>query len=236
MASRARFLTMGVAILVLCAQGLVGSIPANATPLTPQYAAGGVAASDTGSWLFAYGVNARSRMYAKQSPQDGDWVNSLYARKDDGDFVEAGWYWTPGGSTRTWFSWCYKAGYYVPEDILTNVPVYATDTWPGVAVRRNNPNSDRYDIYIDGVLRDYWTGTGMTSCRASVTSERYDTLDHNKGAWTYALYLNKSYTWVYWPHAARLDFGVARTDPNYRLYTNYIDASNHLVYCDDHMN
>jgi hypothetical protein len=74
----------------------------------------------------------------------------------------------------------------------------------------------------------------MTSCRASVTSERYDTADYNKGAWRYVQLLTSSYTWAYWPHAARLSFSNA--DPTYNFYYNYVDRSDHYVYCDDHQN
>ena len=96
-------------IVALCAM----TVHADAYAVT-AYAAGGVATYDSGGLILAYGVRCNSRMYPKQSPQDHDWVNSLYARQDDGDFLEAGWYWTPTSTNRIWFSVLQQRGYIRP--------------------------------------------------------------------------------------------------------------------------
>ena len=217
-------------IVALCAM----TVHADAYAVT-AYAAGGVATYDSGGLILAYGVRCNSRMYPKQSPQDHDWVNSLYARQDDGDFLEAGWYWTPTSTNRIWFSVLQQRGYMYPEHLIEGVPLFPDNSWPRVALQQRTSGSETYDIYIEGVWRCAWFYTDITSCRASVTSERYTSYDYNKGAWTYSELLTSSRTWTYWPHAARITT-FANPDPLYRFYSNYIDRFDHYVYCDDHQN
>mgnify|MGYP005855229825 CR=1 FL=1 len=172
---------LAAGVVAVLGMGL-GSLPASAATSPYHYAAGGVATNDNGSLYLAWGVSGASRMYPKQSPQVHDWVNSVYARQDDGDFLEAGWYWTPAGTSRVWFSVLQWRGYLLPQHLIPNVPAFADNTWPRITVRQRSAGNDEYDIYIDGVLRYQWENTDITSCRASVTSERYSPSDYNKGA------------------------------------------------------
>lgn len=228
---RVAFLVLVVAVSLLAQPGLAAAVAIN-----PPWVTGGVATYDGGGLYLAQGVYARSRMYPKQASQDGDWVNSVLAKKDTGDFVEAGWYWEPDKSIRTWFS-ANKVGTWYHEEPLLNIPNFATNSWVGIHVRRDNIYNDRYNIYVDGEPVLWWVYTGMTSCRANVSCERYDTADTNQGAWLYAqvLRLNgNKLEWVYFPNATRASF--LYEDPYYDFYANYVDRSDHYVYCDDHQN
>lgn len=164
------------------------------------YYSGGLAASDSGSPILAYGVQGNSYMYPKQNPQDSDWVNSLYARQDDGDFFEAGWYWKPTSTRRIWFSKLRQSGVNYSERWFT-VSGRPDGTRATIQIRRSGASGDTYLVLVDGNLKITQFSTGITSCRASVGAERYDTRDYNKGSWTYIQYLNSSNSWVYWPHA-----------------------------------
>lgn len=195
--------------------------------------AGGVAAWDAGtSQILAYGVQASSLMYPKPLNHTGDWVNSVYARQDDGDFYEAGWYWRPTLSRRQWFATLRKAGVTYAEEPLS-VPDKPSGTRAAIQVRRWG-TSDTYRVFVDGLLVHEEYLTGITSCRASVGSERYFTEDTNRGSWTYVKWMNSSQVWSYWPNALR--FVGEKHDPEYLFYTNYLDRSDHYVYCDDHQN
>ncbi|MHB8706855.1 MAG: hypothetical protein ACYC77_10110 [Coriobacteriia bacterium] len=194
--------------------------------------AGGVAAWDNDSQLLAYGVQGNSLMYPKPTDHLRDWVNSLYARQDDGDFFEAGWYWRPTLAERKWFSQLRQYGVMYPE-VSLNVGYKAPGTRAIIQVRRWG-TSDTYRVYVDGVLVREEYLTGITSCRAAAGSERYDTEDTNRGSWTYIKWMNSSQVWSYWPNALR--YIGAGHDPVYLFYNNYIDRSDHYVYCDDHQN
>ena len=230
--SRVSFLVLVVVVSLLGQTGVAAAVAIN-----PPWVTGGLATYDGGGMYLAQGVYARSRMYPKQSPQDGDWVNSVLAKKDTGDFVEAGWYWEPDKTTRTWFT-ANKVGTWYHEYVIEDVPVFATNSWVGIHVRRDNTYNDRYNIYIDGEPMTWWVYTGMTSCRANVSCERYNTSDANSGAWLYAQVMrlnNGKFEWVYWPHAAPVSTFLYE-DPYYDFYSNYVDRSDHYVYCDDHQN
>jgi len=199
--------------------------------------AGGGGKNTSGSWIVSYGVKADSYVYPKQSPQDDDWVNSLYARQYDGDFFEAGWYWTKTGSTPVWFAQLRKNGFYQPEQHF-----YVSGVVPGqrktIAVCKSTGNSDSYYVYVDNGIKFIQYSSGITSSIPCVGTERYDTLDYNKGSWTYVRHFQKigtsSFQWQYWPSAGVTP--VSNQDPSYRFYTNRVNESNHWVYCDDHQN
>lgn len=206
---------------------MIAAIPLEAMATSVWYYAGGLAATDADAQILAYGVQGDSYMYAKQSAQDADWVNSLYARQDDGDFFEAGWYWTPGSTSRQWFCKLRQGGVYYPETWFTvsNAP---NGDRARLQIRRSGTSGDTYLVLVDGVLKRTEYSTGIGSCRASVGAERYETADTNYGSWTYIKYLRSDNTWAYWTNALRNAGGNA--DPTYRVYTNNIDNSNHEIY------
>lgn len=225
----ARLVCTAVAVLFLFVSSAAGS--------ATWVMSGGLAAYDGGGQVLAYGVQANSYLYPKQTSQDDDWVNSLYARQDDGDFFEAGWYWASGATRRTWFSKLRRNGISYGE---TWFPVsdQAAGGWPTIQIRRSGTSGDTYLVYVAGVLRTTEYSTGMTSCRASVGAERFDTLDYNKGSWTYIKYLSGSNVWAYWPNALHYvgGAGMVPSDSGFPFWSNHIDHYDHHVYCDDHQN
>jgi hypothetical protein len=188
--------------------------------------------------VVSYGGQADSYVYPEQSPQDGDWVNSLYARQYDGDFFEAGWYWTPGGSTPVWFTVLRKNGVTQNEERFT-VSGVTPGTRYKITVRRSVADpTETYEVYVNNGIKRTKPYTGITSSIPCVGAERYETRDYNKGSWTYVQHFKKlssgAYQWQYWPGAAVTS--ASNQDPTYKFWNNKVGASNHYVYVDDHQN
>jgi hypothetical protein len=181
--------------------------------------------------LVGYGTQARLYIYPKQSPQDGDWVNSIYGGNMYGAFYEAGWYWAPNVSLTPWVFTHLYDGVTHSERLKTTSLAPGTRHYFRVA---NNAVDFTYRAYVDGQLIDTWYNTTIRSSYPCVGSERYDTRDYNKGQLQYVSYLHtvSPETWVYWADAAINN----DTDPNYHPYFNYLDRSDHYIYVDDHQN
>lgn len=177
-----------------------------------------------------YGTEAKLYIYPKQSPQDGDWVNSIYAGNMYGAFYEAGWYWGPNVyGTPQVFTHLYD-GITHYERLKTTSLTPGTRHYFRVA---NNRVDFTYRAYVDGQIIDTWTNTTIRSSYPCVGAERYNTLDYNKGQFQYVAYLHKSANlWAYWQDGANNN----HTDPVYRPYYNYLDRPDHYVHVDDHQN
>ena len=219
-----RFVLLAVAIL-LAASGV-------AQAATGHYSCVGQAYNGSTKQV-GYGTKAKMYVYPKQSPQDGDWVNSIYAGNMYGKFYEAGWFWWPGASAATgpqgfahYFNGLFHSERWFAPPAPGTRPVFAIT---------NTGGSDTWRTYVDGVSRDIWFSTDIRSCYPCVGAERYDTLDYNKGQFLYTSYLARNgdaYNWAYW-----VDGGVNNdTDPNSNVYFNYLDRFDHYVYVDDHQN
>lgn len=229
-----KFLVLSMLSLVM----LVSTpIVADASPA--HYAAVGQGVRNDGTWMTGYGVYCNTYMYPKQSSQDGDWVNSLYAGQWDKDFFEAGWYWRASDGQRIWFTAFVNGGQWYGETTF-NGGSYSNGTWIPIQIRRHldGTDNDDWDVYVNGTLRYTRYNTGTKSSYPQVGSERMDTLDYNKGSWKYVRYWIKlsawDYSWGWWPDAdQRYDLVM---DPDYWFYRNRVDDANHWVYVDDHQN
>lgn len=214
---------------------LLGTIVPAAAGTPVWYGVVGQSRNTDGTKTVGYGTKANVWIYTKQSPQDGDWVNSLYAGTAAGSFYEAGWIWFPGSVAQpVAFTHFYdsRIGYHYPDRWL------AATLTPGTRVTfeiSNMGGGDTWYTYISGVRKDVWTSTGIKSSYPCVGSERYNTADYSKGSFTYAQYLKKlttGYGWNYWPGAMTNN----DTDPVSNFYANYVSRSDHYVYVDDHQN
>jgi hypothetical protein len=204
------------------------------------YFAGGRATDDYGNQYLAYGSSGASYMYPKQSPQDDDWVNSIYTRRDDGSWVEAGWYWKPGGTSRVWFTQAFSVDFGLMGERYFTVANAPNGSRPVVTVRRFSTTADYHAVWVDNVLKYQWTllPFRITSCRADVGAERYSLSDSNRGSWMYAKAARADLSWGYWQGAGATYpvGGGAQPDPSYFFFNNYVDRSDHFVYVDDHQN
>lgn len=206
--------------------------------------AGGNAAIDQQTLVIAYGVRADTYVYPKEAQQDGDMVNSLYARQWNGDFVEAGWYWSPSASYPIWFTVVRKDDVTYPEETFL-VSGNGSGKRFDLAVRRA-PSAggakDTYQVFVDNSLRYTWYYTGTTSCLPSAAGERYKNADVLHASWIDSTVCSEpdvpdgTFQWITWPDAVRGTFvgsqwpPAAYPDSVYEFYTNKIHNSSHCVY------
>lgn len=221
--------------LVVC---VAWTIPTVAHASEIHWGVGGRALlSSGGSDAIGYGTDGDLWVYPKQQPQDGVYhVNSIYARTYAGSAVEVGWSWGKYDSAPRCFThyYNYATGAHIEYDIGT----VTASTWTPFTLRQSSTDADTYQMWVDGVYKFAWTNTGITSSLSEVGAERYDTLDHGKGAWTYIRYYKNTGSgtraWTYWPAAKQVN-KTTSSDP-FNFYTNKVGNSNHYVYVDDHVN
>lgn len=223
-----------IAICVLLVVTIV--CPSSAHAYQVQYGVVGRCVNDNGTDIISYGTSGNHYIYPKQVPQDGDWVNSVYAGTYSGNFYEAGWFWEPASASPVLFHHLYRVAtdrHYEERLVGTVTP----GTRATIAIRRSVAvGGDAYEVYVNGAYKDTWLDTDVTSCLPCVGAERLDTLDYNKGSWTYVKHFAKvgtsTYSWTYWPNARSNN----DNDPQYAFYWNYVDRSDHYVYVDDNLN
>jgi hypothetical protein len=184
----------------------------------------------------SYGSAAKLYVYPAQSPQYGEWVNSIYVGGLHGDFVEAGWLRnTLTGPPILMTNWKNVNGTYHerhPAATLTN------GTWVTVTIKNFNYTGDTWEIFLNGTKVDTFKLTSIYFGASDCATERYDTLAQNYGAWTYLQYLphisGQGYIWTYWPYA---NYNASTNDSaTWKLWTEQLGNSNHKVYVSDHQN